>query len=52
MKRFAEECPTFVEAGRLKSEWAEKIGQYMDLDNNHSPSFQFFIGEVRRRLSA
>lgn len=52
MKKFAEECPTYVEAGTVKCEWAEKIGQYMDLDNNKSPSFQFFIQELRNRLSA
>ena len=51
MKKFEEECPTFVEAGRIKSEWAEKIGQYMNIDNNLSPSFQFFIREIRNRLS-
>jgi len=52
MKKFAKECPTFVEAGKIKSEWAEKIGQHIDLENNKSPSFQFFIKEIRKRLSA
>jgi len=51
MKKFAKECPTFIEAGIIKCEWAEKIGQYMNIDNNMSPSFQFFIREIRNRLS-
>ena len=52
MKKFAKECPTFVEAGKIKSEWAEEIGKHLDLDSNKSPSFQFFINEIRKRLSA
>ncbi|WP_297965131.1 DUF4276 family protein [uncultured Anaerovibrio sp.] len=51
MRKFKEECPTFVEAGKQKCEWAEKIGQCMDIDVNKSPSFQYFIKEVRKRLT-
>ena len=27
---------------------AEEIGQYMDLENNKSPSFQYFVAAVRK----
>ena len=31
-----------------KLETAEEIGQYMDLENNKSPSFQYFVAAVRK----
>ncbi|MBL6985625.1 MAG: hypothetical protein ISR72_01065 [Methylobacter sp.] len=33
--------------GAEKSEWAGKITPHMDLDNNTSPSFNYFIGKLR-----
>lgn len=33
--------------GAEKSVWAEKITPYMDLDNNTSPSFNYFLGKLR-----
>lgn len=50
LKRFRKECPTFREVGKYKIEWARRIGTYLVLDNNKSPSFQFFIDEVRKRV--
>ena len=52
LKRLREECTTFVEIGSCKCEWAKKIGQFMDVDSNLSPSFNYFVDEVRKRLSA
>lgn len=52
IKKFKEECPSFIETGKMKCEWAEKIGQYLDIDSNKSPSFQFFVNEIRRRFPA
>ena len=34
--------------GREKCRWAENIGQYMDADTNHSPSFHAFRDMLRR----
>ena len=33
--------------GAEKSAWSEKITPYMDLDNNTSPSFNYFLGKLR-----
>jgi hypothetical protein len=33
--------------GSEKSAWAESITPYMDLDNNTSPSFNYFVGKLR-----
>ena len=48
--RFEKDCPTYIEKGKLKFEWATKIGSYMDLENNLSPSFNRFINEIKQRL--
>lgn len=48
--KFRKECPTYREVGKYKAEWAEKIGKNMRLDGNKSPSFQFFIREVRKKV--
>ena len=50
LKKFKKECPTYREVGRYKAEWAEQIGAYLDLNNNKSPSFQFFISALRARV--
>lgn len=50
--RFKKDCPTYMEIGKYKSEWARRIGQYMDLKANQSPSFQMFMEEIYRRLPA
>lgn len=52
ISKFKRECPTYREVGRYKAEWAEKVGEYFDLNNNKSPSFQKFICAVREKLQA
>lgn len=52
IKRFKKDCPTYREVGKYKSEWANKIGEYMNLNRNISPSFQQFISELKKRLEA
>lgn len=42
---------SFMEIGRLKAEWADKIGNYMDFEQNKSPSFQFFYQAVYERMN-
>lgn len=41
---------SFMEIGKLKAEWARNIGVHMDLRANQSPSFNYFIGEIEKRL--
>lgn len=40
----------YGEIGKIKSEWAEKIGMYMDPNENRSPSFQNFMNEIKKRI--
>lgn len=49
-KVMKKECPTFMEIGRYKAKWAENIGRFMDVDQNISPSFRFFVDTVRSRV--
>jgi len=48
--KMKKECPTYIEEGKCKSEWARKIGAYMNIKNNRSPSFNYFIAEINKRL--
>jgi hypothetical protein len=50
--KLKKEYPTYTEIGICKSEWAGKIGEYLNISNNKSPSFQLFISEIQKRLSA
>ena len=43
---------TYSETGRAKSEWADKIGAMLDLENNSSPSFRRFISVLQSRIEA
>ena len=36
IKKFKKDCPTYREVGKYKAEWAEKIGDFFDIDNNKS----------------
>lgn len=44
-------CQSYGEIGKLKTEWAKNIGQYMDFNTNRSPSFNHFISEISRRVT-
>lgn len=50
--RFKRDCPTYIEVGKYKSERAQKIGKHMDLSFNKSPSFNYFMTEIEKRLPA
>lgn len=52
LKKFKKECPTYREVGKYKAEWAEQIGNYLDLNTNESPSFRYFITVLRERVKA
>lgn len=43
---------SYQEIGKAKCEWADKIGQYLDLAKNASPSYSNFIYELEMRISA
>ncbi len=38
---------SWQENGKIKSEWAETITPYLDSNNNHSPSFNYFVNKIR-----
>lgn len=50
IRKFTKDCPTYIEKGKYKAQWAKRIGQYMDLDSNESPSFNLFISELNKRV--
>lgn len=50
--KFRKDCPTYIEVGIYKSEWARRIGEYMEPKNNVSPSFRNFVTEIKKRLPA
>lgn len=50
LARMKKECPTFVEIGKQKSEWAKRIGVFMDINRNESHSFQFFLNAIQKRI--
>ena len=52
LSKMNKDCPTYREKGKIKAEWAEKIGMFMNIDNNKSPSFKYFIKEIRARCIA
>jgi len=49
-ERIKKGCPTYVERGKCKREWAVNIGRHMCPDANVSPSFRYFLNEIRKRI--
>lgn len=43
---------SYSEIGKMKQEWADKIGEMLDLSRNLSPSFRVFISELSKRIEA
>lgn len=52
ISKLKKNCPTHLEIGKCKSEWAQKIGSYMDIARNNSPSFNYFIAEITKRIAS
>lgn len=52
IRQMKKDCQTYMEIGTWKCEWAEKIGAYMNIEENRSPSFQHFITNIHRRIVA
>ena len=51
IKQLKKDFSSYVEIGKIKCEWAEKIGEHMILENNKSPSFKHFIQEINNVCS-
>lgn len=51
IKKFKKDCPTFREVGKYKCEWADRIGVYLNLCDNCSPSFQYFLDAIYSRIA-
>lgn len=49
--KMKKDCPSYMEIGKQKSEWAHNIGIHLDLSRNKSPSFNYFINEINKRVS-
>ena len=41
---------SYAEIGKMKCEWADRIGEYIEPERNSSQSFQLFINEVYKRV--
>lgn len=41
---------SYSEIGKVKCEWADKIGSCLHLHENVSPSYQYFINELEKRI--
>lgn len=41
---------SYSEIGKMKSEWADKIGEMLELNQNESPSLQRFVYELKSRI--
>lgn len=42
----------YTPIGAAKTEWADRIGSCLDIQNNQSPSFNYFINELLKRVEA
>ncbi len=51
LKEFKKRYSTVYEIGAKKCEWAETIGSKMNIRSNKSPSFNYLISELDKRMS-
>lgn len=49
--QFRKDNPTWIDVAKCKCEWAENIGKYLTIRENASPSFNYFIGELDKRIT-
>lgn len=49
-KQLKKDNPSYVGVGKIKCEWAQNIGEYMNIRENKSPSFNSFIKEIEKRV--
>ena len=48
--KLKKDCKNYQDIGTVKYEWAQKIGAYLDIHKNQSPSFNYFMKEIEKRL--
>ena len=51
-KKLQKSCSAYAEIGKQKELWANTIGKHMNIEGNTSPSFNRFIEEINKRISA
>lgn len=49
--RLIKEAASYAEIGKQKCEWAKRIGEHMDIDNNRSPSFNYLLSKINQICS-
>ena len=49
LKKLQKESNSYSYIGAKKCEWAENIGSYMNIEKNVSPSFKYFIKQLKDR---
>ena len=52
LAKFRKDNKTYRDIGKQKCEWAQKIGEHMDVHRNCSPSFRYFVEAVETRFPA
>lgn len=50
LAKFRKDNKTYRDIGKKKCEWAQKIGEHMDVHRNCSPSFRYFVEAVETRF--
>lgn len=45
-----KDAKSYREIGKMKSEWAGRIGEKLNISANNSLSFQYFIGQLKKRI--
>jgi len=48
--KFMKDNPSYMEIGRHKSEWSQRIGKVMNIRENQSPSFRYFLSQLDKRI--
>lgn len=48
--KLIKESHSYQDIGTVKCEWAKNIGEHLDIHKNQSPSFNYFLSEIERRL--
>lgn len=52
MAKIRKDKLSYMEIGKLKAEWAKNIGIHMNLQKNVSPSFNYFMQQIKSRMVA
>jgi hypothetical protein len=50
INKFKRDNPSYIDIGRHKCNWSDTIGRAMDIRNNQSPSFCYFVSQLDMRI--